>query len=238
MRTLLFWIGFILVLPQALWVRKTAPRTPAADGPRRAGPEGQPDLNLLGLGDSIIDGVGVSHSTEALTAQLADSLQQQGYATAWTALGESGSRTARIATLLDNLPQTPFGLVVISAGVNDVTGLTGRSTFLNAVDTIARRLQQHSPDAQVLLLGVPPMWRFPALPQPLRWVIGQRARLVQTWGRQAADRAGWRFVPSEFEPRPEEFAADGYHPNADAIKRWAASIAEEVEPAQRAPRAP
>ena len=61
MRNLLFWGLFPLLIPQALWVRKTAPRTAPAAGPRSGTVgDGRP-IRLVGVGDSIIAGVGARH---------------------------------------------------------------------------------------------------------------------------------------------------------------------------------
>jgi hypothetical protein len=85
----------------------------------------------------------------------------------------------------------------------------------------------HSPQAQVLLAGVPPMQRFPGLPQPLRQVFGWRAARLDRVGQQVA--AGVENVQHRPTPVPDDpaaFASDGYHPNAMACAEWARVIAE------------
>lgn len=218
-----FWLSFPFVLPQALWLRHRTNTLPGAPGPG-LGQEGKPvTLRILGLGDSIIDGVGTPHRSRSLTAQIARHLAD---GASWHALGRSGYRTWQTASqLLPELGPEPYDLVVISTGVNDITGLVSMKSFAAGLSKIDNVLRRHSPEAHILLLGVPPMWHFPALPQPLRWAIGQRARAFQLAGQLAAERLGWRFLASDFVPEPEEFADDGYHPNADAVCRWAEDIA-------------
>ena len=79
MRSLLFWSALPFVMPQALWVRARAPRFagPAAAAEGLAAPGAphtrsrsadSPPLRLLGLGDSLIEGVGVTRAEDCLTA--------------------------------------------------------------------------------------------------------------------------------------------------------------------------
>ena len=60
MRNLLFWGLFPFALPQAVYVRRTAPRFAPPD----CAPSGRvgsgPPLKIVGIGDSIIAGVGAA----------------------------------------------------------------------------------------------------------------------------------------------------------------------------------
>ena len=85
----------------------------------------------------------------------------------------------------------------------------------------------HSPQAQILLAGVPPMQRFPALPSPLRQAFGWRAGRLDRVGQQVAagiDKV--QHLPTPVPDDPAAFASDGYHPNAQACGEWARVIAE------------
>jgi hypothetical protein len=72
MRSLLFWSALPFVLPQAMWVRARAPRfagpAAAAEGlarPDAAAPtDAAAPLRLVGLGDSLIEGVGVTRAED------------------------------------------------------------------------------------------------------------------------------------------------------------------------------
>jgi lysophospholipase L1-like esterase len=81
---------------------------------------------------------------------------------------------------------------------------------------------------QVVLAAVPPLHRFPALPQPLRWALGARARLLDMaaagW---AAHRPGVVHVPaSALEAVADRgmFAADGFHPSPEGYRAWGESL--------------
>ena len=124
MRNLLFWGLFPLVLPQALWVRKTAPRFAPAAGPESgAVGEGRP-IRLIGIGDSIIAGVGASTLSRALIGETASSLAGSLDAEVrWHAVGKSGARSLDVLeTFVQRLPEEPADVFIVSVGVNDVTG--------------------------------------------------------------------------------------------------------------------
>ena len=110
LRLSLLW-GFALILMPALliqgwWVRKRAIRMGPAEGPSQGFlPEEDhqnrtrdgvavssetinQSLKLLGLGDSVIAGVGLASTESTVTARLADRLHQQlGRAIDWRILG-------------------------------------------------------------------------------------------------------------------------------------------------------
>ena len=72
-------------------------------------------------------------------------------------------------------------------------------------------------DAAVVIWGVAPLYSFPALPWPLRSILGWRSAALQA----AADRLTERLpklvverFPAPFEP--DLFASDGFHPNSKA----------------------
>ncbi|NNF16076.1 MAG: SGNH/GDSL hydrolase family protein, partial [Gammaproteobacteria bacterium] len=74
MNKLLFWLALPFLIPQALWVRRTAPRFAGADG-RADGAVGEgPPVMLYAVGDSIIAGVGATDMSRALVAQTAEFL--------------------------------------------------------------------------------------------------------------------------------------------------------------------
>ncbi len=228
-----FWLCLPLVLAQALWLRRGAATFPGAPGPGLGQTRSPVAFRVLGIGDSIIDGVGTDHRSESLTAQLAIAvshrLDAQRGGVSWHAVGRSGYTAAKVADrLLPDLAPEPYDLIVISVGVNDVTGLVGLVKFGKDLERLAQGLLKHSPQAQVILLGVPPMWQFPRLPQPLRWVIGQRAKGFHHAGRYLANTLGWDFFANQMRTQPEDFADDGYHPNAKSVVIWAEAIARTV----------
>jgi len=223
MRRWLFWSAVPLLLPQALWVRRNTPRFAAPAGAER-GAVMQPNvhaapLRLIGLGDSIIAGVGAQTADDCLTAQLARELSaQRGISVEWSNIGRIGATTTRVLRdLVKRLPATSADLLLVSTGVNDVTSLRQRGEWSREIRRLADTLAEHSPEATALFLGLPPMQAFPALPAPLRQLLGLRARLFdETLAETLAGHPRARHVALTLEAAPDMFCADGFHPSPAA----------------------
>jgi lysophospholipase L1-like esterase len=232
LRRLLFWTGLPLALPQGLLLRRRTPRAPAAAGAVSGSVGEGPALQLLALGDSVIAGVGAEVTEQALparfAAELAVRLQRRVH---WRVLAKVGADAAYVQDRL--LPQIGTGhvdLVLLSIGINDVTSMRTRAAFRRSLRGLLAALHGHSPRCRVVLAGMPPLHGFPLLPQPLRFVFGQRARSFDLLMARAADgRPNVLHVPSAIDPEPGRFAADGFHPNARCHAEWAAVLADACE---------
>lgn len=234
MASLLFWLGLLISLPQALYVQKTAVRFQGASGLPR-GTIGQgPPIKLLGVGDSVIAGVGVSLFPLSLTAQLATEMAATGECrVSWSALGRTGLNAREVRRLFcDQAPGQSVNLMLVSVGVNDTTGLKSLKHWRHSLGQLVDTLHQHSPEALIILLGLPPMQHFPLLPRPLRWVIGLRAWQLEQMARELAQNHVWlQQIPLAFRPEPCQFADDGYHPSAESCTEIARAIVAALPPA-------
>ena len=174
---ILFWLSLPLLVPQAMAVRRRALRLPAAGGPDH-GVFGQGDpLELLALGDSIIAGVGAGHSRDALPAQFAAALASPGrHQVHWLARGDSGDVVDDLLTTINTLDAgTQAHVILVSIGVNEVTGLSSSRKWRRGLQQLIDTLRSRWPHALLMFLGLPPMADFPALPQPLASTLGKRA---------------------------------------------------------------
>ena len=211
-----FWLTLPWLLPQAIWVRRRTPRFRGPSGELRGQFGEQPTQRVVGVGDSIIAGVGANSAEETITSQLALHWHETtGTAIEWTAYGKIGARSSRIRSLVESLDRDDrVTLVLISAGVNDITGLTSTSQWLVDLDTIVHAVRQRFPNSRLALLGIPPLDVFPALPMPLREVLGWRAAHYDRTARSYCDsKAGLYYVPIDSRPKPDEFSGDGFHPS-------------------------
>jgi lysophospholipase L1-like esterase len=224
----LFWLSLPLLLPQGLWVKRTAQRLPPAAGPTSGAVGSGPTRCLLLVGDSIIAGVGVEQLDDALPGQLALALSRRHQCRVeWHAHGDNGASCADLLRQLPAIPAVRADWILVSVGVNDVTHLTTARAWRQRLTAMLTALTIQLPQAQVLLAGVPPMQRFPGLPQPLRQVFGWRAARLDGVGQQvAAGIDNVRHLPTPVPDDPTAFASDGYHPNARACTEWARVIAE------------
>jgi lysophospholipase L1-like esterase len=238
--TLCLFLAPVLVV-KGLLLRTRALRLPEAAGPS-AGTFGEagPTLKLLSLGDSVIAGVGVEHSHQALTSQLALHLQSQlgeatdhpysGHSVSWQAMGHNGDRLGELLARLPKAEDCAPDLVLISIGVNDVSHLTSATRWQGQVSQLIAELQSRF-GAPVVFLGTPPMGEFTALPQPLRFALGVRARMLDLTLQRAARLVPgvyWFDTAAVFDA--DHLAADGYHPNAAANARLAEHLAATLLP--------
>lgn len=227
--------GLWLLLPvsaiQGLWLRHKALRLPGAPGARvgTAG-SGEP-LHLLAVGDSIIDGVGITRFEEALPAQFAEALSKLTQrSVSWKAEGKTG---LAIAEVLDRLDRTelnePPDIVLVSVGVNDVTGLSSIGNWRLSLEALLERINHKWPGALTVFLGLPPMDQFPLPPQPLSSTLGMRsASLDRAAAEVIAGCSRAVHVPARINSLQHPFCKDGFHPAAESCTLWARELAEVV----------
>jgi lysophospholipase L1-like esterase len=219
------------LMRQARRVRKRMPSLPEALG-ERSGLEGAgdvPDLvRLLVVGDSTAAGVGVTSMRDALPPQLAAILAvRRGCTVAWTVSARTGATASVTAEEL--VPAAPIeqDIAVVLVGVNDVLKMTPRQTWRASMDRLVDALEKHlRPGGQIVLSGLPNLWQFRAFPQPLRAVLAWRGGALDREVRQIAKRRqGVSHVAMPPVSWPEQFAEDGFHPNAAAYRALAAHFA-------------
>jgi len=192
--------------------------------------QGRP-LQLLALGDSIIAGIGASEKEHTLPVQfafyLSKTLKRQ---VNWHALGENGARLKHVLARIDSLGKTtPADLILISIGVNNVTGLTSLNQWKAQLRQLIAVLNNRWPGALVLFCGLPPMRLFPLPPQPLRFTLGLRAEALDR-AAQALLGSQERMVhiPTEINPEEHEFCPDGFHPSIASYAIWGEGLADRI----------
>ena len=223
-----------VLLRQGARVRRRTPVLPEAAGDRsgRTGAaEGVP-LRLLVVGESTAAGVGVAHQRDGIAARLAaDIARRHGCGVTWAVSARTGATARATERELVRTVDGDQDLVVVILGVNDTVRLHSRRHWRGQLTRILDALQPRlAAGGQIVLAGVPDLGAFPALPQPLRAVLGWHARALDDELRSlASERSGVVHVPSP-ELTDEAFAEDGFHPDADAYARWAHHLADSVAP--------
>ncbi|MDX1706057.1 SGNH/GDSL hydrolase family protein [Pseudidiomarina sp.] len=225
----------LLAVPLAPWlisqgrrVRRETPRLAEPAGPRTGKAGSGPPLRLLITGDSAAAGVGTDCIEEALTGQLLGNLQQH-FSVQWQLLAQSGLSCAELLAWLHVQKPAAFDAAVVSVGVNDVTGNTGVGRWRRNLIALCRLLEQHYGVRQIILTAVPPMDKFPALPQPLRWFLGGKARqLNAVMASVAQNNPLVEQLKFELPFAPEYMAADGFHPSAAACSLWGTAAATAI----------
>ncbi len=222
---------FPLLLVQGMWIRKSIRRLPDGMPPDegRTG-EGDREIRIIGVGDSVIAGVGVKHMSGSLTASVARLLaEKSGRTVLWAARGNNGDKVSDLIARIPDIGWEPVDLVVVSVGVNDVSGLTSLARWQRRIGELIAVLKRHF-SAPVVFLGLPPMGKFSGLPQPLRFALGVRASMLDFLLRQAAlvnHDVYWSDSQSVFDET--HVADDGYHPNEEACRIGARQIIRVLE---------
>jgi lysophospholipase L1-like esterase len=225
------WPLLPLVALQGVSLRRNTPRLPDAAGPDTGLlPEGAgKPLDLIVLGESTVAGVGAETHEKALTGQVALHLHEQtGRPVRWRAVGLSGASAARACEhLTPRLAGLRADAVVVALGVNDAISLHTAARWRRDLTRLLAETRRHLGFTPIILAGVPPMRYFYAFPQPLRHFLGARAGLLShTAAALAAQHERVCYAPFPRPPRPEEFAADGFHPGPLAYEFWGRLLGE------------
>jgi lysophospholipase L1-like esterase len=240
----------LLLMPvlvvQGLVVRRTTPRLPGASGPDRgetragrpatdARLPAAPVLHLLLVGESTTAGVGAPTHEAGLAGGIARALGAlTGRDVRWRALGRGGACARVVRTqLLVPAEIDAADIAVIALGVNDTLQWTRSARWRSEVKRLVAAVRERCGEIPIVLSAVPPVGRFPALPQPLRAVLGLRARILDAaLAELAADElARARHVPM---PRFADggagvepwFCADRFHPSPRGYAAWGAALAQ------------
>ncbi len=227
----------LLTLAPLLWlqarrVRRVTPRLPPAEGPQEGlvGAGAEP-LRLLVVGESTAVGVGVSRHGEGLAGHTARTLAGlTGRPIVWRVLGRSGASARKlVAEFIEPAAPIEADVVIVALGVNDTISLSSVGHWTRALESLFQAVRRSSPGAAIVLSGAPPMQHFPALPSPLRQVLGLRAAVLDcaamAW---AATKTALAHVPHPPAPTAqvaELFCADGFHPSARGYEQWGAALA-------------
>lgn len=244
-RASLLWAP--LAIPQGLWLKRRIPRLPEAPGARQgqasvAHPSHPAPLKLAALGESPLAGVGLANQAEhllpALAARLAERYQRD---VDWQISARNGATTELAhQRLLPALEGESLDLVLLGLGVNNSLRLDNARRWQQGLSQLVESLRNRFRQPAIILLGVPDMSRFPALPAPLSWLLGSRSRwLDQAAGELASQDPEVWHAPIPLDARFESlFASDGFHPSAEGHAAWAEALLPVAELALSGQAAP
>jgi lysophospholipase L1-like esterase len=205
-----------LLVAQALATRRRAPVLPEADGEREGsvGRAGAATLRLLVAGDSSAAGVGVARQEQAVVGHLARALSRAtGRPVAWALRARTGLTTRGVHALLLETPPVAADVAVVISGVNDVIDQVPTRRAVRERAALADWLLGTAGVRHVVFAPLPPMHRFPLLPEPLRRVLGGDARRHDAaLARWAATRSDVSHAAFALELDAAGMASDGFHP--------------------------
>jgi lysophospholipase L1-like esterase len=214
---------------QGLRLRRRIPRLAEAAGPAGIADGGAPPVRLAVLGDSTAAGVGTSSHQQALAGTLAAAIAvRTGRAVSWRAVARSGATSQTTRDLVPDLLDGEWrpDVVVVCVGVNDLKGLRPLRAWDRDVAALLAAIDQITAGAAVIVCGMAPVSKFPALPQPMRAVMALRAIAMDHTLRRLAGPGHVRVDPSIIDGA--FFAEDGFHPSGRGYQAWADRLAEPV----------
>lgn len=217
-----------LLAAQGMIVRRNARLLPEPTGPRSGRAGRGPRLRLLIVGDSSAAGVGAGTQAQALSGRLVSQLAGH-YCVEWQLEATTGHTTLDTLRRLEHL-NGPFDVAVTALGVNDVTRGVTRRQFQSHQTRLLDHLVNVLAVRRIVVTAVPQMNRFPALPQPLAWILGQQAaRLDKGLQQVASAYPQMRHLSLDLPDDPALAAPDGYHPSPKAYAIWAKEAARLLQ---------
>ena len=217
-----------LLLIQVAWVSLTVLRLPEPCGNRSGNCGDGIKLKLLIIGDSAAAGVGVDEQQDALAGQLTANLASK-YELNWRLIANTGFTSKDVIKELTALTEQTFDYVLVSVGVNDVTHLTRSNHWSTNIRAVVELLDTKFGAPKVLLTSVPPMQRFTAIPFPLGWWLGVRAkRLNELMISATKDKDHCSMLAFDLPFKLTFIAKDGIHPSKLAYSVWANQAADKI----------
>jgi lysophospholipase L1-like esterase len=239
-QSMVFWSLLPVAGLQGLLLRRSAQRLSPPPG-ATSGTFGQQGrrIYLLAAGDSIIAGVGAARQEQTLPLQFARALSSTLDARIeWRIEGKNGMDLAGLVVALAALePRVQADIILLSIGVNDVTGLSTTRAWRRQLQLLVKLIRSRWPRALVVFAGLPPMGRFPLPPQPLRYSLGLRAEtLDRIAGNLMSQQNRMMHIQTVIESPQHDFCEDGFHPSENSYAVWAEELARRVaghiEPAE------
>lgn len=221
-----------LLVAQALATRRRAPVLPEAAGPREGvvGDDGTAPIRVLVAGDSSAAGVGVAHQDQAAAGHFVRALHR---ATSrpvhWVLHAKTGLTTRRVHAMLVAAAPRAADVAIVITGVNDVIDQVPTRRALGHRAALADWLLASGTARHVVFAPLPPMDRFPLLPEPLRRVMGGDARrhdaALARWAATRDDVSHASFV---LDLDAAGMASDGFHPGEPVYRVCGDALAAHV----------
>ena len=213
-----------VLITQGPFIRWNTVKLPEPTGPRAGVIGAGPDLRLLILGDSSAAGVGVSDQSDALSGQIATLLSDQ-VRLDWQLVARSGDTTPMALCHVKAAQPRQVDMAVLGLGVNDILRGTTRAQWLAQTQALIDYLTDEMGVGHVYVSGLPPVWQFPRLPNPLRWTLGHRAaRFDRGLRKMLADQTTATMIPAHIKMHADVMSEDGFHPGPWVYTQWAHAI--------------
>lgn len=214
---------------------RQVPRLPEASGRSGTVGDGPVSCRVVVVGDSVAAGVGVDRGEHTVAGRIATLLARD-TAVHWLIHAKGGLDARGVQRRLAGaVDLAAADVLVLSVGVNDLKALHTSRRWRAELTALLRHLRVAAPGARLVMLGMPPMDMFPALPRPLRDVLAVRARMLDAVAREVALGSGAGYAsldPAALEAQGA-FAADGFHPSAATHAAMAEAVVRLLDDERR-----
>jgi lysophospholipase L1-like esterase len=222
-----------LLVAQAVATRRRAAVLPEAAGAREGelgAAAGAPAFRVLVAGDSSAAGVGVEFQEQAVAGHLVRALHgATGRRVVWALRARTGLTTRGVHQLLVAAPRFAADVAVVISGVNDVIDQLPTRRAVGDRAALADWLIDAAGVRHVVFAPLPPVHRFPLLPEPLRRVMGGDARRHDAaLARWAATRGDVSHAAFALDLEASGMASDGFHPGEPVYRACGEALAAHV----------
>ncbi len=172
----------------------------------------------------------MAHQDQALAGHLSRALHRYtARPVRWALHARSGLTTQQVFALLRAAAPPPADVAVVLSGVNDVIDQVPTRRAVQQRAELADWLLARRARAHVVFAPLPPVHRFPLLPEPLRRVMGNDARRHDdALARWAATRGDVSHVAIDMNLEPEAMAEDGFHPGEPVYRVCGEALAAHI----------
>ena len=184
-------------------------------------------LEILGLGESPMAGVGIAKHSETLTGLTAIRLNQlMDRQVNWKVLAKNGLTIKTLNQLIKEQPSIDADLMLVSIGGNDVFKLTPPWVWERDLVRCVKLLVRDGRKPLILFSPVPCVGRFPAVPNPLSLAFSFWELLLQTnLALVMSSTNDAHLLEDRFLDGKEYFLDDGIHPSQLAYDLWSEKLA-------------
>ena len=221
-----------LLIAQAVATRRRALVLPEAEGPRsgRLGGDDGRAIRVLIAGDSSAAGVGVTHQRHAVAGHIAGTLHRRlQQPVEWELRARTGLTTREVHQMLQDDQPPAVDVAVVVSGVNDVIDQIPAARALQHRAALSDWLLERRVARHVVFAPLPPIGRFPLLPQPLRRMLGDDAhrhdRALAAW---AGGRENVSHIAIDLELTADVMAEDGFHPGEPVYRVCGEALALHI----------
>lgn len=220
----------ILEIVQLVWRISISRRLVArAVAYQRINPQAQ--FHILVVGDSTGVGTGAKQKEDSIAGRLG-----QTYADAQIInVSKNGVRVHDALSMLKDIGQERFDLIVIQVGGNDILRFGNLKKLRKDLSELFKIAKSMSP--RVVALHSGNVGLAPFFPRPIGWIYSWRTQEVRAVYGQLAREHGVHYVDLYQERKTDPFgrdprryyAADMLHPSSDGYAIWYEHVLETIE---------